>query len=459
MTNDFFGKATKVFTVAELTRTIRSLLEARVGSVWVQGEVSNYKKHPSGHQYFTLKDSRAAISCVIFRNAMISLRQPLADGAQVQVYGSLTLFEARGQYQLSVEVVQPRGIGVLQAKFEALKRKLEAEGLFDPTRKKPLPKFPKRIGIITSPSGAAIRDILNVLRRRARKIDILINPVRVQGTGAATEIATAVNELSAPSNIWPALDVVIVARGGGSIEDLWEFNEEIVARAISASLVPIVSAIGHEIDFTIADFVADLRAPTPSAAAELIVPDVAELERRIGELENCLHRCLRTFVAHEQTRLRLFSQRTLSSEVLRRVRDGQQTLDWTRESLLRNAQQFLTNARNGIAERWMILRRHDPTREIVVRRARFADLARRLISSGPVSARAIRQRFERAEKIFAVLAPHATLHRGYSITRGANGRVVRSREEVKPGDALRTELGDGLVDSTVITTRGDGHPS
>src|SRR5438105_3889829 len=359
MANDFFGKTTRVFTVTELTRTIRSLLEARVGNVWVQGEVSNYKKHPSGHQYFTLKDSRAAISCVIFRSAMISLRQPLADGAQVQVYGNLTVFEARGQYQLSVEVVQPRGLGLLQVKFEALKRKLEAEGLFDSARKKPLPKFPKRIGIVTSPTGAAIRDILNVLRRRARQIEILINPVRVQGTGAATEIATAVNEFSSPSDIWPVLDVVIVARGGGSIEDLWEFNEEIVARAIASSVVPIVSAVGHEIDFTIADFVADLRAPTPSAAAELIVPDVIELERRIEELENCLHRCWRNFLVREQTRLRLFSQRALSNELLRRVRDGQQTLDWTRENLVRNAQQFLGNARNKISEAWMRLRRHD----------------------------------------------------------------------------------------------------
>src|SRR5438477_4811896 len=455
MTGDFFGKTTKVFTVAELTRTIRSLLEARVGNVWVQGEVSNYKKLPSGHQYYTLKDSRVAIACVIFRSAMISLRQPLADGAQVQVYGNLTVFEARGQYQLSVEVVQPRGLGVLQAKFEALKRKLEAEGLFDPARKKPLPKFPKRIGIITSPSGAAIRDILNVLRRRARQIEILVNPVRVQGTGAAAEIATAINEFSKPSDIWPVLDVVIATRGGGSIEDLWEFNEEIVARAIASSLIPIVSAVGHEIAFTIADFVAAWRAPTPSAAAELIVPDMAELERRIGELENCLHRCLRTFVAREQTRLRLFSQRALSSELLRRVRDGQQTLDWARENLLRNAQQFLGNARNKISESGMSLRRHDPTREIVVRRAQFADLARRLVASGPALARAIRQRFERTEKILAVLGPDATLRRGYSITRAANRRVVRSFREVKAGDALRTELADASVDSTVVKTRAD----
>src|SRR4051794_297683 len=374
MQTDFFAAATKVLTVAELTRAIRGTLETRFGAVWVQGEISNYKLHPSGHQYFTLKDSRAQIACVIFRNAPLSIQQPLVDGAQVQVYGNISVFEARGQYQLSVEIVQPRGLGLLQAKFEALKRKLEAEGLFDPARKRPLPKFPKRIGIITSPSGAAVRDMLNILRRRARGIEILINPVRVQGTGAATEIASAINELSNPSTIWPPLDLIVIARGGGSIEDLWEFNEEIVARAIASSLIPIVSAVGHEIDFTIADFVADLRAPTPSAAAELIVTDVAELERRIGELENCLHRCLRTFVAREQTRLRLFSQRALSSELLRRVRDGQQTLDWTRENLLRNAQQFLGNASNRISEEWMSLRRHDPMREVVVRRDRFAEL-------------------------------------------------------------------------------------
>jgi exodeoxyribonuclease VII large subunit len=456
MTADLFGKTTKVFTVGELTRTIRSLLEARVGNVWVQGEVSNYKQHASGHQYFTLKDSRASIACVIFRSAMISLRQPLADGAQVQVYGNLTVFEARGQYQLSVEVVQPRGLGLLQAKFEALKRKLEAEGLFEPARKKPLPKFPKRIGIITSPGGAAIRDILNVLRRRARQIEILINPVRVQGTGAAAEIATAINELSNPSGIWPSLDVVIVARGGGSIEDLWEFNEEIVARAIASSSVPIVSAIGHEIDFTIADFVADLRAPTPSVAAELIVPDVTEVGRRIGELGNCLDRCLRTFVAREQTRLRLFSQRALSRELLRRIQDGQQNLDWMRETLLRNARQFVANVRDSVAEHATALRRHDPTHEIELRRQRFADLARRLISSGPASARAIRHRFEQAEKILAVLGPDATLRRGYSITMDASGNVIRSVASVKQGMYIRTQLAEGLMDSAVIRSKPDG---
>ena len=279
-TDDLFPKVAKILTVAELTRSIRGTLETKFGAVWVQGEVSNYKLHPSGHQYFTLKDQRAQIACVIFRNAMAPLRVPLTDGAQVQVYGNVSVFEARGQYQLSVQIVQTRGAGLLQAKFEALKRKLEAEGLFETARKRALPKFPAHIGIITSPSGAAIRDMLNVLGRRAPGVRILISPVRVQGVGAAAEIATAIRELSEPNESWPKLDLIVLARGGGSIEDLWEFNEEIVARAIFHCAIPIVSAIGHEVDFTIADFVADLRAPTPSAAAELIVPDFAEINRR-----------------------------------------------------------------------------------------------------------------------------------------------------------------------------------
>src|SRR5256885_13553412 len=224
-TEDLFQQTSKVLTVSELTRSIRGTLETKFGAVWVQGEVSNYKLHPSGHQYFTLKDARAQIACVIFRNTMAPLRQPLADGARVQIFGNVSVFEARGQYQISVQIVQPFGQGALQAKFEALKRKLEAEGLFDPARKRPLPKFPKRIGIVTSPSGAAIRDILNVLRRRAPWLQILINPVRVQGNGAAQEIAVAIRELAKPNENFAAVDLIVITRGGGSMEDLWEFNE------------------------------------------------------------------------------------------------------------------------------------------------------------------------------------------------------------------------------------------
>src|SRR6266404_1708319 len=335
-TTDLFPQTSKVFTVSELTRNIRGTLETKFGAVWVQGEISNYKLHPSGHQYFTLKDARAQIACVIFRNTMAPLRQPLVDGAQVQDCGNVSVFEARGQYQLNVQILQPRGVGLLQAKFEALKRKLEAEGLFAAERKRALPKFPRRIGIITSPSGAAIRDMLNVLRRRAPWLQILINPVRVQGTGAAQEIAVAIRELATPNENWAIVDLIVVTRGGGSIEDLWEFNEEIVARTIADVSVPIVSAIGHEIDFTICDFVADLRAPTPSAAAELIVPDIADLRRRVDELAGSLHKCLRNFLAHQQTRLRFLSERALARELLKRMRDAQQQLDVAGESLHRH---------------------------------------------------------------------------------------------------------------------------
>src|SRR3954471_16097243 len=326
LTADFFQQTAKVFTVSELTRSIRGTLETKFAAVWVQGEISNYKLHPSGHQYFTLKDQRAQISCVIWRDTMLPPRQPLGDGAQVQVFGTVTVFEARGQYQLNVQIIQLRGVGILQARFEALKRKLEAEGLFAPERKRPLPKFPRRIGIVTSPSGAALRDMLNVLGRRAPWLQILINPVRVQGTGAAQEIAVAIREFATPNEICAPVDLIVVTRGGGSIEDLWEFNEEIVARTIASIDVPVVSAVGHEIDFTICDFVADLRAPTPSAAAELIVPDVVDLARRMDA-----------------------RARGLSRELTNRLRDSQQRLDHVRETLRRCLGHKIDNYRRGLA--------------------------------------------------------------------------------------------------------------
>ena len=394
----------------------------------MQGEVSNYKLHPIGHQYFTLKDQRAQIACVIFRNAMAPLRVPLTDGAQVQVYGNVSVFEARGQYQLSVQIVQTRGAGLLQAKFEALKRKLEAEGLFETARKRALPKFPAHIGIITSSSGAAIRDMLNVLGRRAPGVRILISPVRVQGVGAAAEIATAIRELSEPNESWPKLDLIVLARGGGSIEDLWEFNEEIVARAIFHCAIPIVSAIGHEVDFTIADFVADLRAPTPSAAAELIVPDFAEINRRLDELAACLHRCLRNFLSHQQTRLRFLSERALSRELLKRIRDAQQQIDFTRESLRRGVSQRIGDARATLANFAGLVRSRNPQREVIALRKGFADLRKRFGALAPRSLDQARQRFARLEGILRAFGPESTLRRGYSITTDSKGKMIRIRK-------------------------------
>src|SRR5207302_4201709 len=303
--------------------------------------------HPSGHQYFTLKDQRAQISCVIWRDTLPRKLsgQSLVDGTQVQVYGTVSVYETRGQYQLNVQILQPRGVGLLQAKFEALKRKLEAEGLFARERKRLFPKFPRRIGIVTSPTGAAIRDMLNVLRRRAPWLQILINPVRVQGTGAAQEIAVAIRELAVPNVNWHPLDLIVLTRGGGSMEDLWEFNEEIVARTIADVTVPIVSAIGHEIDFTIADFVADLRAPTPSAAAELIVPDIVDVRR---QMDACLHR--------------------LGRELLNRVRDAQQRLDHARDSLRRCLAHRVDNYRRGLVHALAALQARSPARELMLRR-------------------------------------------------------------------------------------------
>jgi exodeoxyribonuclease VII large subunit len=453
-----FFQTSKVLTVAELTRAIRSTLETKFGAVWVQGEISNYKLHPSGHQYFTLRDARAQIACVIFRNTMAPLRQPLVDGAQVQLYGNVSVFEARGQYQLSVQILQPRGLGLLQAKFEALKRKLEAEGLFDPARKRALPKFPRRIGIVTSASGAAIRDLLNVLQRRAPWLQILINPVRVQGTGAAEEIAVAIRELATPNENWLPLDLIVVARGGGSIEDLWAFNEEIVARTIVDVGVPIVSAIGHEIDFTICDFVADLRAPTPSAAAELVVPDIIDLRRRIDVLAGSLDKCLRNFLAHQQTRLRFLSERTLARELLKRMRDAQQELDLARESLHRHVAHKIDNYRRGFVHIASALQARSPARELVIKRKHFADLQRRFAALPPRFLADAKQRFGRMEGILRVLGPDATLRRGYSITRDKNGRIVRSIARVKRGIRLRTRVTDGDIESEVLAAYAQDQP-
>ena len=425
-TADFFQQTSKVLTVSELTRSIRGTLETKFGAVWVQGEVSNYKLHPSGHQYFTLKDARAQIACVIFRNTMAPLRQPLTDGAHVQVYGNVSVFEARGQYQLSVQIIQPRGIGVLQAKFDALKRKLDAEGLFDPARKRPLPKFPKRIGIVTSPSGAAIRDILNVLRRRAPWLQILINPVRVQGTGAAQEIAVAIRELAKPNENFAAVDLIVVTRGGGSMEDLWEFNEEIVARTIADVTVPIVSAIGHEIDFTIADFVADLRAPTPSAAAELIVPDIVDLRRH---MDACA--------------------RGLGRELLNRVRDAQQRLDHARDSLRRCLAHKIENYRRGLSHALATLQARSPVRELMLRRNRFGDLRRRFVELPKRAMENARHRFQRIEGILRVLGPDATLRRGYSVTRNERGELIRTVAAARAKMKIRTRVSDGEFESSV----------
>jgi exodeoxyribonuclease VII large subunit len=271
----------KIYTVSDLTTEIRTVLEDSFAGVWVEGELSNFRHHSSGHMYFTLKDQESQIRAVMFRQQNRQLKFRPQDGLAILMYGEISVYEPRGEYQIVGEYMEPRGIGALQLAFEQLKERLQAEGLFDDSRKRPIPMLPGRIGVITSPTGAAIRDILQVLRRRFAGVDVLIYPVTVQGDQAAPEIVEAIREL----NRRGGLDVLIVARGGGSIEDLWAFNEEVVARAIAASKIPVISAVGHQVDYTIADFVADLRAPTPSAAAELVVSKTDELAQRLDDLQ------------------------------------------------------------------------------------------------------------------------------------------------------------------------------
>jgi len=440
--------APHILSVTELTRTVRELVEGAIGEVWVEGEVSNLRKQASGHQYFTLKDDRCQLPCVLFyRPGLRHATVPLAEGMLVHVRGMLTVYEARGQYQLSVQLVQSAGAGLLAAKFEALKRKLAAEGLFDAARKRPIPRFPKAIGMVTSPTGAAIADMLNILHRRAPWIQILINPVRVQGAGAGAEIAAAIAEFN--SGALPPVEVIIVARGGGSAEDLWEFNDERVARAIFASEVPVVSAVGHEIDFTIADFVADLRAPTPSAAAELVAPDSAALAQRFEQLRAAMERCTREAVREGKTRLAYLQRSPLFREPQARVQELAQQIDDTAEQLARLVAAHLAEQRRRLEAARSSLREHRPDQVVRMRRQELGGLRERLVRGGDQALDALRGRLEQAGNLLRVLGPQSTLARGYSITRTAEGEIVRSVAQAPAGTPLRTQVADGEIHSRV----------
>ena len=315
-------KQREVLTVSQLTRVIKDLLE-NLPSLWVQGEISNFKRHSSGHMYFVMKDEQAQIPCVMWAGRNQSLQFAPQDGMQVLAHGRITVYEKRGAYQLDVWQMQPAGLGALQQAFEQLKQRLAAEGLFDSDHKKPLPQFPMKIGLVTSPTGAAVRDLISVLKRRWPGIEIILMPVRVQGDGAAEEIAEAIHDF----NEYGDVDVLIVGRGGGSLEDLWAFNEEIVARAIYASKIPIISAVGHEIDFSISDFVADVRAATPSAAAELAVPASNEVKRHLMNLTHRMQLHLRGVVQDYRQRLLRVQSSYGFRQPLEVVRQRSQLLD------------------------------------------------------------------------------------------------------------------------------------
>ena len=445
----------RILSVTEITRTVRDLIEGVLGEVWVEGEVCNLRKQSSGHQYFTLKDDRCQLPCVLFfRPGLRHASIPLSDGMLVHVRGQMTVYEARGQYQLNVSLVQAAGAGLLAARFEALKRKLADEGLFEAARKRGIPRFPRAIGIVTSPTGAAIQDMLNILHRRAPWVRILINPVRVQGAGAAAEIAAAIDELNEAEEIAGELDVIVVARGGGSTEDLWEFNEEAVARAIFRSRLPVVSAVGHEIDFTIADFVADLRAPTPSAAAELVVPDSVELAHRLDGLGAALERVARETVERWKAHLAFILRSVLFREPKARLDALAQDLDDAEERLKRATRAQLALSAQQVATLRSSLREHRPDHLIALRSQQLEQLAEHLTRLARQQREAMAQRLEHGANLLRILGPQATLSRGYSITRTAAGELVHSAGQVRPGTEVVTQLAEGRITSTV--TGGGG---
>lgn len=445
-----------VFSVTEVTRVVRGVLEAALEDVWVQGEISNYRLQASGHQYFTLKDAECQLACVRFaRPGMWRKNIALQDGMQVQVRGRLTVYEARGQYQLNVSVIQPAGAGLLQAKFEALKRKLAAEGLFDQERKRALPRFPRALGIVTSPSGAALRDMLNVLERRAPWLRVVISSARVQGDGAAAEIITAIRDMERVAALGLApVDVIVVARGGGSMEDLWEFNHEELARVIASCSLPVVSAVGHEIDFTIADFVADLRAPTPSAAAELVAPDTAEVLRQLQQRASFFHRHVTTTLSALQRHLAGLARSTLFREPQMRIEQLTQRVDSAELALLHAIKGELNRRRQVLADHASDLRLHRPDQKLALLRQRMEALITRGRDSFARQLQLRRERLKRVAEMLRLLSPEHTLQRGYTLTTDAQGNLLRSVKDAPSGSTLVTKLRDGKITSIVQENGG-----
>lgn len=395
--------STEPMSVASLTARIKSSLESGFPDLWVAGEVSNFSRPSSGHCYFTLKDDAAQIRAVMWRGSASRLRFDLKDGLELICHGRIDVYAPRGSYQLVVEQAQPKGVGALELAFQKLREKLASEGLFDRERKRPLPAFPRRIGFVTSPTGAAVRDFLQVLSRRWRGVDVLVIPTRVQGDGAAEEIAAGI---AAANRLREPLDALVVGRGGGSLEDLWCFNEEVVVRAIAASRVPVISAVGHEIDVTLSDLVADVRALTPSEAAERVAPSADDLIARVRTLEGRLHGAARRRIAMGRERVERVSRSRPFARPHAIHEDRSRRLD----EIDRSAQRAV----------------------------------RRLVERGQARLAAVAGKLES-------LSPLGVLQRGYSLTTDANGKVLRSIEEIDAGDRLTTRLAEGEIISVVET--------
>ncbi len=436
------GSRSRPFTVSDLNALAREMLEARFSSVFLVGEISNFKAHGSGHWYFTLKDDRAQVGAAMFRYTNRLIRFRPADGMKVLVRGSVGLYEPRGQYQVVVETMEPVGMGELQAAFEELKGRLRAEGLFDDRRKRPLPALPRCIGVATSPTGAAVRDILRVLERRGADLHVLIAPCRVQGEDAAGEIVSAIRLLDAR----PEVEVIIVGRGGGSLEDLWAFNEEPVARAIAATRLPVVSAVGHEVDFTIADFVADLRAPTPSAAAEIVLRSREELAARVAHAASGLVRSATILLGARRARLERAAGSRALIGVESRGRESLQTLDDLSGRLTRSGLAMIESARGrlGLAEQRLSPR--SLRAEVRSRRERLAGVVSTLEAAARARVAVQRERLGRCAGRLESLSPLGVLERGYAICHdAATGAILREAVPSLRGRDVRVRLHRGAL--------------
>jgi exodeoxyribonuclease VII large subunit len=433
-----------VYTVSRLNLEVRSLIESSYPPIWVQGEVSNLARPRSGHIYFSLKDNSCQVRCAMFRMRNRQLEFDPEDGMQVLANARVSLYPERGEFQLIVQYMEEAGAGALRRAFEALKLRLAAEGLFDEEKKRPLPEFPAVIGVVTSPTGAALRDILHVIQRRHPGVQVVIYPVPVQGAQAAPEIVRMIGVAGARGDC----DVLIIARGGGSIEDLWAFNQEQLARAIRACPVPVVTGIGHEVDFTIADFAADRRAPTPSAAAELVTPDVRHLVTRIGSSRQRLTTLMAALIRNQRENLGRLSKRLLLPR--RRLLDFTQRVDELSLRLNRSARGAPVSRRAVLAALNARLAARHPASQIDLHRARHADLRRRL---GDLASRRLsdaRARVSETTRALNSISPLNTLERGYSIlTRAEDGALLSAAESVKRGQRVHARLAKGELELTV----------
>jgi exodeoxyribonuclease VII large subunit len=441
--------ANRAISVSELNRQAKLLLEQGIARIWVEGEISNLARPSSGHLYFSLKDESAQIRCAFFRQRQRGPTIDIKNGDQMLAFGKVSIYEARGDYQLIVEQLEEAGEGELKRRFEELKKRLAAEGLFDAGRKQPLPGLPARIGVVTSPSGAAIRDIVTVLGRRFPAIPVVIYPTAVQGEPAAAQIAAAIAAAVRRNEC----DVLIVSRGGGSLEDLWPFNEEVVARAISTCPIPVISAVGHEVDVTIADFVADVRAPTPSGAAEIVVPDQAQWQRQLVSTTRRIAQLGRRYLEDRYQAIDWLGRRLTQSSPAATVARQR---DW-----LRNLQQVMTGAiRHDLAQRaWHVetvrsrLLQRSPAIGVQQSIGRMNGLRQRLNSAGIASVSRRQQQLNLAARALDSVSPLATLERGYSIVSDAeSGRILTDSSQVRTGASIRARLLHGRIEATVTGT-------